>query len=96
VIATPLVDGKIMLIHRRLWPALVRVANRFPEERLAAVDEEHTASGAHRTIKIPFPNGSLPKKSPQRGYSLSTTRSHNCQPASADPGAWTSARWGRA
>jgi hypothetical protein len=46
--------------------------------------------------RSPFPNGSLPKKSPPRGYSLSTTRSHNCQPASADPGAWTSARWGRA
>ena len=55
VIATRLVDGKITLIHRRLWPALVRVANRFPKERLAAVDEEHTASGAHRTIEIPFP-----------------------------------------
>ena len=55
VIATRLVDGKITLIHRRLWPALVRVANRFPKERLASVDEEHTASGAHRTIEIPFP-----------------------------------------
>ena len=32
----------------------------------------------------------MPKKSPPRGYSLSTTRSHNCQPASADPGGWTS------
>jgi hypothetical protein len=24
-------------------------------ERLAAVDEEHTASGAHRTTEVPFP-----------------------------------------
>jgi hypothetical protein len=56
VIATRLVNGRITLIHRRLWPALVRVADRFPEERLAAVDEEHTASGAHRTIEIPFPD----------------------------------------
>ena len=55
VIATRLVNGEVTLIHRRLWPALVRVANRFPKERLAAVDEEHTASGAHRTIEIPFP-----------------------------------------
>jgi hypothetical protein len=55
VIATRLVNGKVTLIHRRLWPALVRVADRFPKERLAAVDEEHTASGAHRTIEIPFP-----------------------------------------
>jgi hypothetical protein len=56
VIATRLVDGKITLIHRRVWPALVRVADRFPPERLAAVDEVHTASGAHRTIEIPFPD----------------------------------------
>ncbi len=55
VIATRLVNGKITLIHRRLWPALVRVADRFPRDRLAAVDEEHTASGAHRTTEIPFP-----------------------------------------
>ena len=55
VIATRLVNSKVTLVHRRLWPALVRVAGRFPEERLAAVDEMHTASGAHRTIAIPFP-----------------------------------------
>jgi hypothetical protein len=55
VIATRVINGKVTLIHRRLWPALVRVADRFPAERLAAVDEEHTASGAHRTTEIPFP-----------------------------------------
>jgi hypothetical protein len=55
VIATRLVDGKVTLIHRRLWPALVRVAERFPAERLAAVDEEHTTLGAHRTTEMPFP-----------------------------------------
>ena len=55
VVATRLVNGNVTLIHRRLWPALVRVAARFPAERLAAVDEEHTASGAHRTTEIPFP-----------------------------------------
>jgi hypothetical protein len=56
VVATRLVDGKITLIHRRVWPALVRVADRFPPERLAAVDNVHTASGAHRTIETPFPD----------------------------------------
>ena len=55
MVATRLVDGKVTLVHRRLWPALVRVADRFPAERLAAVDEEHTATGAHRTVEIPFP-----------------------------------------
>ena len=56
VVATRLVEGKITLIHRRLWPALVRVADRFPPERLAAVDEVHTATGAHRTVEVPFPD----------------------------------------
>jgi hypothetical protein len=55
VVATRLVNGKITLIHRRLWPALVRAADLFPPERLAAVDEEHTATGAHRTKETPFP-----------------------------------------
>ena len=56
LVATRLINDKITLVHRRLWPALVRVADRFPAERLAAVDEEHTASGAHRTVEIPFPD----------------------------------------
>ena len=56
VVATRLVKGKVTLVHRRLWPALVRVAGRFPAERLAAIDEQHTASGAHRKIEIPFPD----------------------------------------
>ena len=55
VVATRLVNGKVTLIHRRVWPALVRVADRFPVERLAAVDEVHTPSGSHRTIETPFP-----------------------------------------
>jgi hypothetical protein len=55
VIATRLVDGKITLVHRRVWPALVRVADRLGVERLAAVDEVHSASGAHRTVEVPFP-----------------------------------------
>jgi hypothetical protein len=55
VVATRLVEGRITLIHRRVWPALVRVADRFPAERLAAVDQEHTASGAHRTVEVAFP-----------------------------------------
>jgi hypothetical protein len=56
VVATRLIEGKVTLIHRRLWPALVRVADRFPADRLAAIDEVHTPSGAHRTIAIPFPD----------------------------------------
>src|SRR4051794_34593035 len=56
VVATRLVNGKVTLIHRRVWPALVRVADGLPRERLAAVRQHHTASGAHRTTEIPFPD----------------------------------------
>jgi hypothetical protein len=55
VVALRLFNGKITLIHRRVWPALVRVADRFPVASLAAIEEQHTASGAHITIEIPYP-----------------------------------------
>jgi hypothetical protein len=56
VVATRLIEGKVTLTHRRLWPALVRVADGFPADRLAAIDEVDTPSGAYRTIAIPFPD----------------------------------------
>jgi hypothetical protein len=55
ILVCRLVDGKVTLVHRRLWPALVRVADRFPPERIAQVREEHTRSGYHVTREIPFP-----------------------------------------
>jgi hypothetical protein len=55
VVRMRLVNGKVTLVHRRVWPALVRVADRFPPERLAAIAEEHTATGAHRVTERPFP-----------------------------------------
>jgi hypothetical protein len=55
VLVCRLAAGKITLVHKRLWPALVRLASRFPKRTLAAVREEHTASGAHRTVTTPFP-----------------------------------------
>lgn len=56
VVRTRLVNGKITLIHRRVWPALVRTADGFPIERLAAIREEHTATGAHRATRHDFPD----------------------------------------
>ena len=57
VVRTRLVNGKVTLIHRRVWPAVVRVADRFPIERLAAIREEHTATGAHRARSRTSPTG---------------------------------------
>jgi hypothetical protein len=45
VVRLRLVNGKITLVHRRVWPALVRIAGRLRPEQLVAVSEEHTASG---------------------------------------------------
>jgi hypothetical protein len=56
VLLCRLVDGKISFVHRRLWPALVRIANQFDPARLAGLHEAHTASGKHTIEQTPFPN----------------------------------------
>ncbi len=55
VLVCKLVDGKITYVHRRLWPALVKLASRFPRAQLARVWDEHTPTGAHRSRRQPFP-----------------------------------------
>ena len=55
VLVCRLVDGKITYIHRRLWPALVRLAGQFSKQRLAAVKEVHTSAGKHKLLVTPFP-----------------------------------------
>ena len=55
VLCFRLVDGKITFVHRRLWAALVRLADVIGKERLAAIQQEHTATGAHRNVTTPFP-----------------------------------------
>jgi hypothetical protein len=55
VLVCKLVDGKVTYVHRRLWPALVRLAPRFRKTQLAKTWDEHTESGAHAPRRIPFP-----------------------------------------
>ena len=55
VLVCRLVKGKITLVHRRLWPALVRLADRFAPDQIAQVRQEHTASGRHVNKVVPFP-----------------------------------------
>ena len=49
-------NGKVTLVHRRVWRAMVRVSDRFPIDRLAAIHEEHTATGTHRVVTQDFPD----------------------------------------
>jgi hypothetical protein len=55
ILVCKLVGGKVTYVHRRLWPALVALSGRFRKEQLARVWNEHTARGAHRTRRQPFP-----------------------------------------
>jgi hypothetical protein len=56
VVRLKLVGGKVTLVHRRLWPALVRLEDVLGPARLAAMSQQHTASGAHRSTTTPFPD----------------------------------------
>ena len=55
VLVCRLINGKLTLVHRRLWPALVRVAGGFDAKQVAQVREQHTASGKHVTNELAFP-----------------------------------------
>jgi len=55
VLVCRLVDRKITYVHRRLWPAIVRLAISLDKKTLAALHEEHSPSGAHRVRAVPFP-----------------------------------------
>jgi hypothetical protein len=56
VLVCRLVDGKITYVHRRLWPALIRVAERFPRKYLSKIHERHTASGRHVSDEVAYPD----------------------------------------
>jgi hypothetical protein len=64
-----LINRKITLVHRRVWPALARVQVCFPPEALARVDEVHTESGSHRAISVPFAEW-LPEAERRAGEAL--------------------------
>jgi hypothetical protein len=55
VLVCKLFNGNITYVHRRLWPALVKLAPRLPKGLLAKVWDEHTTTGAHRSRRRPFP-----------------------------------------
>ncbi len=56
ILVCRLVLGKITYVHKRLWPALVCLAERFDKKRLAAIHEMHTSSGQHEVKVIDFPD----------------------------------------
>jgi len=55
VLVCKLIDGKVTYVHRRLWPALIRLSSRFKRGELAKVWSEHTRSGAHVLKRVAYP-----------------------------------------
>jgi hypothetical protein len=81
VLVCRLVDGKVTFVHRRLWAAVVRLAKYFKKETLAAIHEEHSASGEHQLKELQFPNW-VPVSTRQRAKVLSESQ------AAAQLGRW--------
>ena len=73
VLVCRLVGGKVTYVHRRLWPAIVRLAGSFGKEALAAIREEHSASGEHQLKKLQFPKW-VPSLTRRRAKSMSETQ----------------------
>jgi hypothetical protein len=55
ILVCKLIDNKVTYVHRRLWPALVKLSSRFSKAQLARQWEEHTKSGAHVSKQLAFP-----------------------------------------
>jgi len=70
VLVCKLIEGKITYVHRRLWPALIKLAGRFPKQQLARVWDEHTPTGAHRSRQLAFP-GWVPAETMKEAAALS-------------------------
>lgn len=84
VLCFKLIDGKNTFVHRRLWPALVRLADALGKEKLTAVKQEHTASGAHRNVSMAFPKW-VPAEVKEQASRLSETEARGAL------GPWTDA-----
>jgi hypothetical protein len=81
-----LVDGKVTFVHRRVWPALVRLARDgvLPPARVESVHQEHTETGEHRNFNVAFPEW-VPDDVAKAADGLTT------EAARAELGAWVSA-----
>jgi len=55
VLTCRFVDGKVTYIHRRLWPALVKLSGELETSNLGAIREEHLPGGKHELRVTEFP-----------------------------------------
>lgn len=55
VLTCRFIDNKITYIHRRLWPALVKLAGELDTRKLGAIREKHLPGGKHELRVTEFP-----------------------------------------
>jgi hypothetical protein len=55
IVSTRLINGRVTLLHARIWPSVVRVSDHLDTSRLASIHSEHTPSGTHRSFEVDFP-----------------------------------------
>jgi hypothetical protein len=70
ILVCRLLNGKITYVHRRLWPALVRLSHEIGRSRLARIIEVHSAKGAHKNRSVPF-SRCIPNETKIEGHKLS-------------------------
>jgi hypothetical protein len=71
ILTCRLIEGHVTFVHRRLWPALVRLADCFPPDAIASIRDVHTPLGKHVTESTPFPAW-VPQKVLAAGRRLDT------------------------
>jgi hypothetical protein len=49
------IAGRVTFVHRRLWPAIVKLANHFQPDQIARIRQEHTAGGKHVNHLTAYP-----------------------------------------
>jgi hypothetical protein len=61
--------GRVTFVHRRLWPAIVKLASHFHPDQLIQIRQEHTASGKHVNHLTAYP-GWVPAETLQEAKRL--------------------------
>ena len=56
VLTCRLIDNKVTYVHRRLWPALVKLSGELDTSNLGAIREEHSPGGKHQLHVTEFPD----------------------------------------
>jgi hypothetical protein len=73
ILVCRLIHGKITYIHRRLWSALVRLAEQFDKKNLGRIREIHTSRGEHELHVVAFPRW-VPEKVKLSAHKMSEVK----------------------